>query len=55
MENVVELRPAKKYNVSLTGAEWLALMLKLAGRGHDVMAAESAEAKMLQQLNFAEG
>lgn len=36
--------------VTLTGRQWFLIMLALAGRGHDTMAREAAEAEMLKQL-----
>lgn len=40
----------KPRTVTLTGREWFLIMLALSGRGHDVLAREAAEAKILQQL-----
>ena len=40
-------------SVTLSGREWFLIMLALAGRGHDVLAREAAEAKVLKQLGEA--
>lgn len=53
MENILTLHPEKEASVTLTGSQWLALMLKLAGRGHDTDAAALAEASILRQIGEA--
>lgn len=49
------VEPATPISVTLTGAEWFALMLKLTSRatGADLATANAAEAKILQQLEKA--
>lgn len=45
-------KPEAPISVTLSGFDWFAIMLKLAGRaiGDDLRIANEAEAKMLQQL-----
>jgi len=50
MADLITLHPEKEATVTLTGSQWLALMLKLAGRGHDAVAAAAAEARIIAHL-----
>lgn len=50
MAEIHTLHPEKETAVTLTGAEWLAIMLKLAGRGHDTVTALAAEARIIAQM-----
>lgn len=47
--------PTDQHPISLTlePLEWLAIILKIAGRGHDDVLARIAEGKMLSQLKDA--
>lgn len=53
MTNITELHPEKPVTVTLPGSQWLALMLKLAARGHNTEDAVLAEAAMLRQIGAA--
>jgi hypothetical protein len=50
MADLITLHPEKEATVTLAGSQWLALMLKLAGRDHNAETVAWAEAAMLDQL-----